>query len=61
MNFDILFKNPIIIGLLLMIISAFVSYKLFYYFTHDIDSSCLFSAAIAVITLLMSLNFLLNL
>ena len=61
MHYDCIFKNPIIMGLLIMIISAFISYKISYYLTEDIDGSCFLSGTVSVITFIMSIDFLLNL
>ena len=61
MCYDCIFKNRIIMGLLIMIISAFISYKISYYLTEEIEASCFLSGAISVITFIMSIDFLLNL
>lgn len=61
MCYDCIFKNPIIMGLLIMIISAFISYKVSYYLTEEIEASCFLSGTVSVITFIMSIDFLLNL
>ena len=61
MCYDYIFKNPIIIGFLIMIISAFISYKVSYYLTEEIEASCFLSGTVSVITFIMSIDFLLNL
>ena len=44
-----------------MIISAFISYKVSYYLTEEIEASCFLSGTVSVITFIMSIDFLLNL
>ena len=44
-----------------MIISGFISYKISYYLTEDIEGSCFLSGTVSVITFIMSIDFLLNL
>ena len=58
MCYDCIFKNPIIMGLLIMIISAFISYKVSYSLTEEKEASCFLIGSVSFITFIMSIDFL---
>lgn len=52
-------SSPVILILIIMIVTAYITYHLCYYLTEDIEGSCFSAAAVSIISMMISLEFFL--